>query len=93
MQKHDLLGFEKDEKIIFDYIVTPRADGKSVIISQIIDQNLTSRASTYRHLNSLVSRGFIKIEGRGRLQSISIENRFKNFANDFKKMLSNFPNS
>lgn len=50
---------EKDERAIFDFIIIAIANGSYPTSKDVIAAGLCSRASTYRHLQSLKQAGLI----------------------------------
>lgn len=50
---------EKDERAIFDFIIVSIASGSFPATKDVVAAELCSRASTYRHLQSLKKAGLI----------------------------------
>lgn len=85
--KFGLTPLEKDERAIFNYIVNQIANDKAPNIPEIVDANLTSRASTYRHLNNLEQAGLIDLGGGDRRASIALSSRFKGYDKAIMKLI------
>ncbi|MFM7085053.1 MAG: hypothetical protein ACKOW3_08635 [Hyphomicrobium sp.] len=85
--KFGLTPLEKDERAIFNYIVSQIANDKAPNIPQIVDANLTSRASTYRHLNNLEQAGLINLGGGDRRAPIALSSRFKGYDKAIMKLI------
>lgn len=85
--KYGLSPLEKDERSIFNFIVAALAKGTQPTIPDIVEANITSRASTYRHLNNLERAGLIELGNGGHRIPINLSPRFKTFQKQFEKVL------
>lgn len=88
--KFGLTPLEKDERAIFNYIVKAIANAKVPNIPEIVDANITSRASTYRHLNNLERAGLIDLGGGDRRAPISLSTRFRGYEKFFAQKIKTY---
>lgn len=72
-------SLEKDERIIFDFVVTALAEGKEVTSADVVSANITSRASAYRHLSALKDAGLLSEISRDGRKIITVSAKFENF--------------
>jgi len=77
---------EREERLLFGYLVQEMAKGRVLSIPDLVASGLTSRASTYRHLHNLREAGLVEYGDEARSGPIQLSMRFRSFAERFEKL-------
>lgn len=85
-RQYGLAALEKDERAILCFITDRIAAGKDVTIVDVIAAELTSRASTYRHVGNLAKARVIVLEDIAGRSHITLSARWKGFDKAFAKV-------
>lgn len=84
-RQHGLSDLEKDERRVFDFIVEATAQGQPVPMSQILQAKLVSRASTYRHVASLLDQRCITEGFESGERVFTVAQRFGDLVRDLRE--------
>lgn len=86
-REHGLSSLSPDERKVFDFLVEKANTGEQVTMSLLLAKRLLPRASAYRHVAALISKGFIEeniVEGE---RLLSVAQRFDEFENALGKLV------
>lgn len=85
-REYGLTSLEKEERAIFSFIVSSAASGSDPSAADIVNANITSRSSTYRHLASLRKAGLIVPAVKDGRAVFSVGPQLEGFDHSFARM-------